>query len=98
MPPEAAIDPLFAEHREECGEERGCQAGVEYGLDSDDARGWTGPEGRVQIYLREERAVYGVDEDLHVTGGKGTWKPVITSWEHCEDRFTVLRLFLLRTI
>ena len=30
------------------------------------------------------------------TGGKGTWKPVITSWEHCEDWFTILRLFLLR--
>ena len=31
------------------------------------------------------------------TGGEGTWKPVITFREHCEDRFTVLRLFLLRT-
>ena len=38
-----------------------------------------------------------LDDATSVTGGKGTWKPVITFREHCEDRFTVLRLFLLRT-
>ena len=38
------------------------------------------------------------EEEPVATGGEGTWKPVITFREHCEDRFTVLRLFLLRTI
>ena len=45
-----------------------------------------------------DRAGNDAHDVLSDTGGKGTWKPVITSWEHCEDRFTVLRLFLLRTI
>ena len=38
-----------------------------------------------------------LSQKVHITGGESTWKPVITFREHCEDRFTVPRLFLLRT-
>ena len=67
-----SVQPLFAEHREESGEERNGEAGIQHGLNLDDRAWRTRPlrDGRNSV---KSGVVHHVDDDAEESGGFFTW-------------------------
>ena len=63
-----SVQPLLAEHREECREERSRETGVQHGLNLDDRAWRTGPLWNCGGIIAESGVIYLMDEDAEESG------------------------------
>lgn len=68
-----SIQPLLAEHREERGEERNGEAGIQHGLDLDDHVWGAGPHRDCRSIATERGIVHVVYEDTKESDGLVAW-------------------------
>jgi len=68
-----SVQPLLAEHSEECGEERHGKTSVQQGLDLDDRVRRAGPVGERRDFIAKSGVVNLVDEDAEESGRFFVW-------------------------